>query len=274
MYTQNIIKDPKYLTANNVNENFISFFNKPGPYYSSYPILGQWNDFEDDDFYKSALKEFFSQNPERPIYLYIHIPYCAKLCYYCCCKINISNNREIINKFVQCLIKECNMLESFFEQNKIQPNIKEVHLGGGTPSHLSVNELKELISSLKNLVDFKTLKEFSMEIDPRTVDLEHFNYYQAFGVDRISFGIQDFNLKVQEKINRVQPYELIESLMEKEIRKKFSGVNFDLLFGLPLQTRQTLKETINLTKLLAPERITLIKYLHIPQKVKHMLNKY
>ena len=270
MFTKNALKFNSHISSDNINDKFISLFNKPGPYYSSYPVLGEWNNYGNDATYKSALLDFFSISPRKPLYLYLHIPYCAQLCYYCCCQISISNNRSIINNFVKSLIKEINILEQFFLDNNIKPNVKEIHFGGGTPSHLTISELNELIKALRNFVNFRTLDEFSMEIDPRTVNFEHFDHYETLGVDRISFGIQDFNETVQKKINRIQPYELIKNLMEKEIRKKFKGVNFDLLFGLPMQTRNTLKETIELTKKLAPERITLIKYLHIPQKVKHM----
>tara|TARA_Y200000002_G_scaffold330089_1_gene294540 strand:- start:243 stop:1664 length:1422 start_codon:yes stop_codon:yes gene_type:complete len=270
MFIQNELTSNDYISSNNINDNFISLFNKPGPYYTSYPVLGEWNDFEDTVSYENALLDFFSSSSSKPLYLYLHIPYCAKLCYYCGCQISISNNRGIINNFVQCLIKEIKMLEKFFLQNKITPNIKEIHLGGGTPSHLTTDELDSIIKALENFVNFKGLQEFSMEVDPRTVNFEHFDYYEAMGVDRISFGIQDFNDVVQEKINRVQPYQLIERLMNEEVRDKFRGVNFDLLFGLPMQTRDSLRETIELTKQLSPERITLLKYLHIPNKVKHM----
>ena len=109
-----------------------------------------------------------------------------------------------------------------------------------------------------------------MEIDPRTVSYDHFKEYKKLGVDRISFGVQDFDPIVQKKINREQPYEMIEKLMTHQLRKYFKGVNFDLLFGLPAQTIQTFQKTIELTKKLSPERITLIKYAHIPQKRKHL----
>lgn len=257
--------DPKH-----IDKEFIDLFNKPGPYYSSYPILAEWNKKSDNFDHEKTLIDYFKKNPDNPIYLYLHIPYCAKLCYYCSCRIHISNNRNVINNFVQLLVKETNMLESFFKKNNIKPNIKEIHLGGGTPSHLTVDELSLIIGEIKKFTNIENLDEFSMEIDPRTVNVEHFDHYASFGVDRISFGVQDFDLEVQKKINRVQPYELIESLMVNNIRKQFKGVNFDLLYGLPGQTLETFRNTIKLTNQLAPERITLIKYAHIPEKRKHM----
>jgi len=259
-----------YIQSSKIDKDFIALFNKPGSYYSSYPGLGEWKNIQNNSNYINAMRLFFEENPNRPLYLYLHIPYCAKLCYYCCCSVSISNKRETINSFVMSLLKEINMLNNFFKKNNISPNFQEIHLGGGTPSHLTTDELQLIMDGLNQFVDINNLKEFSMEIDPRTVNFDDFDYYASLGIDRISFGVQDFNSGVQEKINRVQPFKLIEDLMKQEINKKFKGVNFDLLFGLPGQTLETFRETIRLTKLLSPERITLIKYAHIPNIVKHM----
>ncbi len=256
----------------NLDKNLVNLFNAPGPYYSSYPTLNNWKDSQKIKHfnYLSLLKDYFLKKKNEPIYLYIHIPYCAKLCYYCACNIHISNNRDRINVFVKALLKEIEIYKSFFSENDIKPNIKEIHLGGGTPSHLTTQELTEIVRSLKDFVDIKNLKEFAMEIDPRTVDENHFDHYSELGIDRISFGVQDFNDKVQEKINRVQPFSLVKKLMDSHLKKKFKGVNFDLLYGLPSQTLNSFKKTVELTNELKPERITLIKYAHIPNKRKHM----
>ena len=264
------VLEKEYIEPSQISDSFISLFNKPGPYYSSYPVLGEWKNIQKNIDYINALKTFFKNDPNRPLYLYLHIPYCAKLCYYCSCRIHISNKRETINSFVMSLLKEINMLNNFFKENNISPNFKEVHLGGGTPSHLTTDEIKLIVDGLNQFVNIKKLKEFSMEIDPRTVNFDDFDDYASFGVDRISFGVQDFDKNVQEKINRIQPFKLIEKIIKQEIQKKFKGVNFDLLYGLPGQTMETFRETIRLTKLLSPERITLIKYAHIPNIRKHM----
>lgn len=267
----NLDLNKSFINSNQISREFINFFNKPGPYYSSYPILSNWKENNNlSEIYKKKLIEFLNKNPGKPIGLYLHVPYCAKLCYYCSCRMHISNNRDVINQFVKDLITEINMLNDLFISNKISPNVKEIHLGGGTPSHLTTKEIGEIVNSLKNFVKIDALDEFSMEIDPRTVNRSHFPEYANLGVDRISFGVQDFDDTVQKKINRVQPFELVESLLKHEIRKNFKGVNFDLLYGLPAQTLKTFERTINLTKELSPERITLIRYAHIPDVRKHI----
>ena len=269
--TLSTLDQKKFLQTSSVDQKFKDLFNTMGPYYNCYPILGKWQNFDEleVDYAKSVI-DFFKKNPNKPITLYVHIPYCAKLCYYCMCRLHISNNRETINKFVKVLIKEINMFNNLLTENKIKPNIKDIHFGGGTPSHLTVQEIKEIIDNLKKFVSIKDLHEFSMEIDPRVVEPKNFEKYASLGIDRISFGVQDFDPIVQKKINRVQPYELIESLMKNNLNKHFKGVNFDLLYGLPGSSQETFHRTIELTKQLSPERITLIKYGHIPKRVKHM----
>lgn len=270
MYTNNL-NNVGFLQPNKVDAKFIELFNKKGPYYNCYPILGQWKNFNELNVsYTKSIVEFFKKNPEVPTSIYVHIPYCAKLCYYCMCRLHVSNDRERINRFVKVLVKEINMFNDLVKQNNLKLNVVDIHYGGGTPSHLTVEELTEITESLKKFVSMENLMEFSMEIDPRVVEAKNFEKYAKLGIDRISFGVQDFDPVVQKKINREQPFELIESLMKNNLTKYFKGVNFDLLYGLPASSQSTFRNTIELTKELSPERITLIKYGHIPKKVKHM----
>ena len=148
------------------------------------------------------------------------------------------------------------------------PRIQDIHLGGGTPSHLDWAQFQALCLRLEKLVDLSYLNEFAMEIDPRTVTQDDLRHYAVHGVSRISFGVQDFDLRVQEAINRVQPPQMIEHLLE--VRHHFKGVNFDLLYGLPHQTHETLRLTVERTIQMRPERITLLKYCHAPEVRRHM----
>ena len=265
------LNNSEFLDPSKADQDFKDLFNTPGPYYNCYPILGKWKNYSEMDAnYTKSLINFFKTNQENPISIYLHIPYCAKLCYYCCCRLHISNNREVINNFVKVLIKEINLFKDLLEENNIHINVKDIHFGGGTPSHLTAHEIEEIIQNLNKFISFENLTEFSMEIDPRIIDPKNFPIYSKLGIDRISFGVQDFDPIVQKKINREQPFELIEKLMKENLTKYFKGVNFDLLYGLPGQTKETFSRTIELTKKLSPERITLIKYAHIPKRVKHM----
>ena len=153
MLNQTRHHNKSFIDPNLIDEDFINLFNKPGPYYSSYPILGEWKSVTKSFNHEKTLIEYFKENPRNPMHLYLHIPYCAKLCYYCSCRIHISNKREVINDFVKLLVAEINMLEKFFIENKIKPNIKEIHLGGGTPSHLTVDELSLIIGEIKKFTN-------------------------------------------------------------------------------------------------------------------------
>lgn len=253
-----------------INGNLSNRFNESGPYYTSYPSLGRWSTDFTHAAYVDALPGFLEESGRLPLHLYVHIPFCAKLCYYCICNIQISNDYDTKQRFVDDLCREVDMLCELFAARKVTPNIKEIHLGGGTPSHLSNEQFAQILQKLRNLVNLETLCEFAMEIDPRTTTREKLQFYSSHGIDRISFGIQDFDPNVQKAINRVQPPEMIDELLTPQVREGFDSINFDLLFGLPLQTLKTFERTVGLVKSLSPDRVTLLKYAHAPEIKKHM----
>ena len=233
-------------------------FNSEGHYYTSYPSLNHWTEDFKHAQYVEALKSFTG-----PLHLYLHIPFCAKLCFYCLCNVVISNDRAKIQNFLDHLLKEIDLLKPF------EPDIRDLHFGGGTPSHLDRQQFSQLCAKLNELTDLKSI-DVAMEIDPRTVIQDDLRHYASHGVNRISFGVQDFDPKVQEAINRVQPPEMIEALLTPEIRSLFDGVNFDLLYGLPHQTHDTIRQTVERVIEFKPERITLLKYCHAPDVRRHM----
>ena len=252
------------------NPKLLEIFGESGPYYTSYPTHGNWSNPLNHADYVKSMKDFFLKNGDVPIHIYVHIPFCAKLCFYCICNIVVTNNRERMQYFVDYLCREIDLLGALFDENSIIPNIKEIHLGGGTPSHLEKDQLEHLVNKLGGIADLEGLSEFAMEIDPRTTSQENLKFYNTLGINRISFGVQDFDADVQLAINRVQPMEMVEGLLSPDVRECFDGFNFDLLYGLPKQNRKTFKKTVDLVKQLAPERITLLKYAHAPELRKHM----
>lgn len=238
--------------------------NEEGHWYTSFPSLNHWTEAYGPEEYSQDIQAF--KYEYRPLALYLHVPFCAKLCYYCICNIIVTNNRERIETFLKHLIDEIHQLRFTYPS----PHIREMQFGGGTPSHLSQDQFKRLCETLGVWFDLKKLDEVAMEIDPRTVSQDDLRFYASQGVTRISFGIQDFDPKVQEAINRIQPYEMVAELLTPEIRSLFNGVNFDLLYGLPFQTQKTLEDTIEKVKHFQPERITLLKYCHVPEVRAHM----
>ena len=238
-----------------------SEFNSEGHWYTSYPSLNHWGRFGHED-YSQALRGFLSSR--KPLHLYVHIPFCAKLCYYCICNIVVTNEREKIELFLSHMLREIDNLKDY------PVEIHDMQFGGGTPSHLDQDQFGRLCEKINTLTPLKSMDEVAMEIDPRTVKQEDLRFYASQGVTRISFGVQDFDPRVQEAINRVQPPEMIEALLTPDIRKLFRGVNFDLLYGLPFQTRETVRQTVERVRQFRPDRITLLKYCHVPEVRKHM----
>lgn len=246
-------------------------FNSPGPYYTNYPTHGHWKQSVTGDEWEPFAKQFFSNQPSVPLHLYIHVPFCAKLCYYCICNVEITHNVERMRRFTDGIVKELSLYSKFFSDIGTKPNIEEVHFGGGTPAYLPIDQLGRIVEAVKKIIYNKRLTEFAIEIDPRVMRKEDFWTYASWGIDRISFGIQDFDPTVQKYINRVQPYEMVAGLLSNDVRKLFSGgFNFDLLYGLPGQTIEGWKNTLQLTVELEPQRITLLKYAHVPDVKKHM----
>jgi len=221
--------------------------------YTEYPHKRFWE--------KGPRRHDLSQNPSL---LYVHIPYCPKLCYFCTCHMSITNDYSKIERYMEYLYKELKLVKL------LEPNVKEIHLGGGSPTMLNKSDFRVMVYYLRQIVDIESLDEFAIEIDPRTIDQDMMHFYANSGINRISFGVQDFDLKVQKAINRVQPASLIEKLLVPDIRSRFkNGVNFDIICGLPHQTKETMRKTCQETVRLAPDRICL-NYLHYsPELAKH-----
>ncbi len=244
-----------------------------GPYYSSYPPLGEWKEEFSPGAFEDALSRFCSEaSPDEPntYALYVHYPYCVKLCHFCICNLRVTGDKALKLRALKNISDEIGYFRRFMDSHPHRPVCREIHLGGGTPSYMDNEDFDRLIADIESLVDISSVDEFAMEIDPRTVTPESIGYYATKGINRISFGIQDFNPRVQEAVNRVQPIEHVRALLSPKIRSIYKSVNFDILYGLPLQTRDTFRETIDRVKEFMPDRITLIRYAHVPNIKKHM----
>lgn len=245
-------------------------YNTTGFMYTEYPHKSFWSLEFGDKGFRTALKNVFSKNKETPLLLYVHIPFCEQLCWFCTCHMLITREYDKVKNYLGWLYREIGLFRAFFEEHSITPNFREVHLGGGSPTFVNEKDFDELIERLRSIADLGRLDEFSIEIDPRKVDQNRMRYYRSKGINRISFGVQDFDLEIQKAINRVQPPELIENLLTPEIRGEFeNGVNFDLICGLPRQTPETIRKTCERAIQMSPDRICL-NYLHYsPQFAPH-----
>lgn len=237
-------------------------------WYSDYPPTGFWkNDFLVKD-YKDALNKLVLKK-NHPLALYFHFPYCPKRCFFCVCANDLTNDSKKVDIYLKSQFKEIELIYDFFKKNDYKSNIKLIHLGGGSPSFMNESQIKSLIEKIELLVDINELQEFSIEVDPRTVNEEKLFYYSKLGINRISLGIQDFNPEVQGAINRVQSKEMVRELLSPRVREAFKSINFDLIYGLPYQTRDSFKETIEEVIKFSPDRISTGFLFYNPGLLKH-----
>jgi oxygen-independent coproporphyrinogen-3 oxidase len=242
-------------------------YNVRGSYYTAYPPSGLWSEQFTQQDYRQSLRDCLAATPDLPLQLYMHFPYCMQQCYYCQCFQVVTKNRDRMRKMVDTLIAEIRMLHSLFQESGVCPQFKEIHFGGGSPSYLDEDEFDRLVKAVSTIVNMSSVEEFAIEIDPRTVTLEKLMHYHQKGINRISFGIQELDPDVQKAINRIQPTEQIENLLQ--LRGLFKGINFDLLYGLPLQTRESLRKTLEKVIALSPDRIAFSVLGYRPDVFKH-----
>ena len=240
--------------------------------YTEYPTKGIWTEEFGHDQYKKAICDWFPGNQKKPVLFYVHTPFCEQLCNFCLCSKEITQDYSKVKSYLyDYLAKELNMLEKHLTDNKINFNFKEIYLGGGSPTYYKKEEFKYLVGRLRNLIDFNNLGDFTIEVDPRRVTEENLLFYHEMGVNRLSFGIQDFDHGVQEEINRIQPPELLDKLLTPEIRKLFPVINFDLLIGLPRQTTKTIEKTIQEVTRLKPSQLQTMYVHYKPGTRKYMI---
>lgn len=242
--------------------SLISKYNIPVPRYTSYPTVPFWEKAPTEEQWLSHVKKTFdATNSEDGISVYIHLPFCESLCTYCACNTRITVNHQVEKPYIDSLIKEWQIYLTAF---KDKPNIKELHLGGGTPTFFSAQNLHFLLSEILQTVNVLPDAEFSFEAHPANTSEEHLTTLFQLGFTRISFGIQDFDDKVQDAINRFQTLEEVETIVKNARDIGYNSVNFDLVYGLPFQTLESTVDTINKVITLKPERIAFYSYAHVP----------
>lgn len=239
--------------------------------YIEYPHKSFWSKRFNGEDLKVGLTELFLFGKNPPLVLYVHIPFCQQMCLFCICHFLITHDYEKIKSYLKLLYQELDLFREFFKTHSITPNFKELYLGGGSPTYLREEEFCELKERLSTVVDFDNLSEFNIEIDPRRVDAERMRFYRRQGINRISFGVQDFDLDVQKAINRVQPPELLQRILTPEVREGFGSVNFDILCGLPRQTTSTMRRTLDKVIELSPDRISFCFVYYDPKHAPHQV---
>ncbi|MBN2782312.1 MAG: oxygen-independent coproporphyrinogen III oxidase [Campylobacterales bacterium] len=240
-------------------------YSKPGPRYTSYPTALEFSSAYEYDTY---IKKLESQDPSRPLSLYFHLPFCKNACYFCGCNVVFTSREDKMLHYIEYLKKELQILKKHL---KCEREVMQMHFGGGTPTFYGANELKIIIDEIKTVFpNFSKDAEISCEIDPRHVNEEQMRVLSEAGFNRVSFGIQDFNEKVQHAVHRVQPYEITKNAMDLARKYNMLSVNVDLIYGLPYQSLETFKETLELSLSLDPDRFAVFNYAHVPWMKKTM----
>ena len=241
-------------------------YNVPGPRYTSYPTALQFNSsFTYKDYYDEI--NISKKDSTQDLSLYFHLPFCDTLCYFCGCNMIITRNRDRIKKYLDYLKKEINFIKEFAVNGK---KVVQLHWGGGTPTHLSPKEINDLASYIQKTFKFQNNAEISCEIDPRELTKEHLAALRENGFNRISLGVQDFDKKVQEAVNRIQPDEVTNQTVNWIRDLGFLSMNIDLMYGLPFQSLESFNITLDKIIKLSPERIAVFNYAHVPWIKKHM----
>lgn len=238
-----------------------------GPRYTSYPTADRFVEAFGPDDYLRALQQRRSGAAALvlPLSLYVHIPFCESLCYYCACNKIITKHHDHAAEYLRTLGREVDLHTA---QLGLGQNVTQLHLGGGTPTFLNDAELRELMAMLRRSFTLMPDGEYSIEVDPRTVDAGRLDTLAELGFNRLSFGVQDFDPAVQKAVHRVQPAEQVFSLVQAARDRGFESVNIDLIYGLPQQTPESFARTLQQVGELRPDRIALYAYAHLPERFK------
>ena len=246
-----------------MSSSLIEKYNVPGPRYTSYPTVPYWNtDTFSSKLWKSSVKQSFDEsNTEEGISIYIHLPFCESLCTFCGCHKRITKQHDVESPYINSILKEWSLYLDLFEK---KPIIKELHLGGGTPTFFSPEHLKKLINGILRSSVLAENYEFSFEGHPNNTTREHLQALYDVGFRRVSFGVQDYNEKVQKAIHRIQPFENVKRATENARDIGYTSVGHDIIFGLPFQELEHVRTTILNTKTLLPDRLAFYSYAHVP----------
>ena len=250
-----------------VPEELLSRFDVPGPRYTSFPTADRFVEAFTTDDYVQALTQRRTglAARSRPLSLYVHIPFCESLCYYCACNKIITKHHEKAASYLSYLSREVDLHTQYIGQGQ---TISQLHLGGGSPTFLRDDELRELMAMLRRNFTLAPGGEYSIEIDPRTVDSARLDTLAELGFNRLSFGVQDFDPAVQKAVHRVQPAEQVFALIDAARKRGFDSINIDLIYGLPRQTPESFARTLEQVNQLRPDRIALYAYAHLPERFK------
>jgi oxygen-independent coproporphyrinogen-3 oxidase len=242
--------------------DLINKYNRSGPRYTSYPTANNFSELSLEDYKQQSV---LSNRRRTSISLYCHIPFCDTVCYYCGCNKVVTKDKSRAEPYIDALFKEIEIQSSLFDKERL---VEQMHFGGGTPTFLSGEQIIRLSNKLQQSFNFSPSGEYSIEIDPRGIDEDLIESLVMARFNRISLGVQDFDLEVQKAINRVQSFEQTKKVIDLSRKSGFKSISIDLIYGLPRQSKETFKRTLERVQELRPERISLFNYAHLPELFK------
>jgi oxygen-independent coproporphyrinogen III oxidase len=242
-----------------VTPEFLARYDRPGPRYTSYPTAPVWSDNFGPADLEAAHQE--AERSASPVSIYVHIPFCESLCLFCACNVVIQKDKSVAVPYLDTLKKEMDRVSR--NVSRTRP-VVQFHWGGGTPTYLTPEQLEDLFGFTRSRFTFAPDAEIGIEIDPRVTSLQHLETLRKLGFNRLSMGIQDFHPEVQQAIHRIQPYEMTRDILLAARRLDFDSINVDLIYGLPHQTPERFAHTVEQILTLAPDRVALFSYAHVP----------
>jgi len=246
-------------------EDLIQRYDKPGPRYTSYPPATEFHDGITEIDYREWARQSNEEPIPKPLSLYFHIPFCSSICYYCACNKVITKRKERAEPYLQDLYREIEIQSSLYDTDR---EVRQLHWGGGTPGFLSHDQSQQLMDKIKSHFSLKSGvgNDYSIELDPRVIEKGGIAHLRRLGFNRISIGVQDLDEKVQKAVNRIQSLEVTRAIIEDARRHTFRSINIDLIYGLPHQTLQSFSTTLERIIDLAPDRIAMYNYAHLPHR--------
>ena len=247
---------------NGIDFKKLAKFSRHAPRYTSYPTAVEFKDLTPEDIIP------FLKNSTKPLSLYFHLPFCKSACYFCGCNVVYTSKADKRTRYIEYLKKELKILSKYLDTNRM---VRQLHFGGGTPTFFTPEELEKIYSLIFSYFkNFEKDAEISVEIDPRFFSKEHMDVMKKYGVNRISFGVQDFNEETQKAVNRIQPFDLTKQAVDIARNAGINSINIDLIYGLPYQSLESFKKTLELVKKLNPDRVAVFNYAHVPWMKKGM----
>ncbi len=242
-----------------ISEEFLARYNRPGPRYTSYPTAPVWR----EDFGPDDLEQVFTRAEEKrtPVSLYMHLPFCESLCLFCACTVVIAKDHGAAPPYLATLKREIEHVSRFVSSSR---QVVQFHWGGGTPTYLTPEQMEELFRFAADRFSFAPDAEIGIEVDPRVTTTRHLETLRHLGFNRLSLGIQDFDPAVQQAIHRIQPFEATRDMIAAARALGFRSINVDLIYGLPYQTATRFAATVDQVLAMAPERVALFSYAHVP----------